>query len=101
MVVFPWYEPLTMGAVMILMFIAPIQALITLILMGSYRGSSKHKVSNVISIINTGILFFTMLVIIINEDLFYPLAKIFAIAECLLALSYTITITKELARKSE
>ncbi|HQK35352.1 MAG TPA: hypothetical protein PK074_11550 [Spirochaetales bacterium] len=93
--VFPWYEPLTMGAFMLLMVIAPIQALMSLIICGTQKSTLTYKRRNLISIINTGILFIAFFIGTSNVDLFYPFAMICAFVECLLAVSFIIIITRQ------
>jgi len=92
--VFPWYEPLTMGAFFALMFLAFIQFFISLIVGIFQRNSLIYNKSTVISNINLCILVLVMVIPRIKESLFYPLAIVGAIVECLLAVSFIITIIK-------
>lgn len=97
--VFPWYEPLTMGAAMILMVITPIQVLLSLIIYGSYKSSLMYRSESVMSILNAGILLLALFVVILNDVLFYPLAIIGAFVECLLAVAYIFTMIRQLLGK--
>lgn len=92
MEVFPWYEPLTMGAFFALMFLTFIQFLISLIVGFFQRNSLRYNKITVISNINLCILVLIMVITMIKEALFYPLAFLGAIAECLLAVPFIITI---------
>lgn len=98
MEVFPWYEPLTMGPFIILMSFALFQVFVSLIIRSFRRNSLIYNKSNIISNINSGILLFITVIPMINESLFYPLAIICAFAECLLAVSFVITIIKPTVR---
>ena len=97
---FPWYEPLTMGPFIGLMLVIPVQVLISLISWILHKYSLIHNDSNVISIFNLSILLlFTIVITQSKETLFYPLAIICAIAECLLALLFLLSIILPLVRR--
>ena len=95
---FPWYEPLTMGAFLGLILFTPIQFSISLLMWIFNKNILIYNGSNTISFINSGILLFTICITMIKESLFYPLAIAFAISECLLAIIFVITIIMSLIR---
>ncbi len=94
MEIMPWYEPLTMGAFLILIIITPIQLLlfiITFLLKERILISKKAvMVSNIHSIILVSVFIVTTL----NEPLFYTLSVVFSIVEVLLALYLLISIIR-------
>lgn len=96
--VFPWYEPLTMGPFMGIMLLIPIQCFIALIILIFKKILLINNNINVISNINISILVFTLIITMIKEDLFYPIAKLFAIIECLLVIYFIIKIIKSLIK---
>jgi hypothetical protein len=87
-----------MGAFMLLMFIAPIQVIMSLLSWDLYTNSFINKHSNLLSTINLGVILVALFTGVMNQDLFYPLAKVCAIVECILTLSYVVTIIRPTAR---
>lgn len=96
--VFPWYEPLTMGPFIGIMLLIPVQGFIALIIVIFRKRLLINNNINVISNINIIILIFTLIITIIKEELFYPIAKLFAIVECLLVIYFIIKIIKSLIK---
>lgn len=92
--IFPWYEPLTMGPFIGITVITFIQAFVTFIVC---VGREKISIDNnvyAISRVNTGISIFSIVIIIIKENLFYLISKVFAVVECLLLFYFFIAIIK-------
>lgn len=92
--IFPWYEPLTMGPFIGITVITFIQAFVTFIVC---IGREKLSIDNnvyAISRVNTGISIFSIVIIIIKENLFYLISKVFAVVECLLLFYFFIAIIK-------
>mgnify|MGYP005610953373 CR=1 FL=1 len=83
---FPWYEPLTLGAFIGIMILTPVQASVSFAIWSFRRKISINKDIYSLSKINTGIIIFTIVIANINENLFYPFSKLFAVVEFLLVL---------------
>lgn len=95
----PWFEPLTMGAYFILIYLTPIQVVISLI---SLIFEKKELINRAISIpsnINSCILAFAIAIPSISSGFFYLFAKVGAVAECLLLLIFIIIIIRTLVRR--
>ena len=95
---FPWYEPLTMGAVMLLMIITPIQVMLSLIIYGTHKSSLMFRSESNISILSAGILLLALFIVILNEVLFHSFAIIGVSVECLLTISLIFIIIRRLSR---
>lgn len=91
---FPWYEPLTMGGFFLLLFLVPIQMIITLVFIFMHNETLIPKVNNIISIINLGILISILFITTMNEDLFYPFAIFYSVLESLLIVSWSFSLIK-------
>lgn len=89
---FPWYEPLTMGAFMIIILLTPFQLIISLIL--GYISINEHlpKAINIVSIFNIMILLSAIIVSASNEEIFYLLAYIYPILQVPMVISLLYTI---------
>lgn len=97
--VFPWYEPLTMGPFLGLMYVVPIQFFISFIISICRKTTLINSDVNFISDINLCILFLIIFITRIKDKLFYPLATVCAFAECLLSLVFIIIIIRTLVRR--
>lgn len=89
--ILPWYEPLTMGAFFILMYILPIQFLISIILSFSNR-EIIPKTFNIISNTITGIITLNLITLSSNS---YLLAIIFSIIEIILIIKFILIVIKQ------
>ncbi|MBE6053582.1 MAG: hypothetical protein E7212_06645 [Clostridium sartagoforme] len=94
MEIIPWYEPLTMGAFLVLMVVTPIQLLLSLIVILLKEKLLINKSMIRVSNINSFILASIFIITVLNEELFYPLSVVLSVVEVLLALYLFIAIIK-------
>ena len=92
MEIISWYEPLTMGAFLVLIVITPIQLLLSLIVILLKEKLLINKNMIRVSIINSFVLISIFIVTMLNEELFYPLSVVLSVVEVLLALYLFIKI---------
>ena len=87
----PWYEPLTMGAFFVLLYIFPIQVIISIILSFSNSGIIP-KTFNIISNTTTSIIALNLFTLSINSSI---LAIIISIIEIVLIIMFVIIVIKQ------
>lgn len=81
---FPWYEPLTFGAFIVLCFLTPVQIIITAIFISMYEKMQIPKMSYIVSVSNLIIIISILIITILKESLFYPFALLYAGVEVVL-----------------
>lgn len=92
---FPWYEPLTMGALFAILFLIPIQVLVIPIYFIRYRPLSFKSIVKAIPLLNGGLLILIFLSVVIYEPLFYPVCSVSTILEILLIISWIRILIKK------
>lgn len=92
--ILPWYEPLTMGAFFILMYIFPIQLLISIILSFS-KIEMIPKTFNIISNTTTGIIILNVMTLVAN---IYLLTIICSIIQIILIIMFVFIGIKQLIK---
>nr|WP_307991954.1 hypothetical protein [uncultured Niameybacter sp.] len=85
---FPWYEPLTMGALFAILFLIPIQVLLIPIYFIRYRPLLFEDIVKAVPLLNSGLLLLIFLFVVIYEPSFYLVCGISAILEVLLIVSW-------------
>lgn len=85
---FPWYEPLTMGALFAILFLVPIQVLLIPIYFIRYRPLLFKDILTAVPLLNSGLLLLIFLFVMIYEPFFYLVCGISAILEVLLIVSW-------------
>lgn len=100
MELFPWYEPLTMGAYFFLMYITPIQFILTLIIPTLHNLKLIPKTIRIVSYFHLGILILAIFAAV-NIKLFYIFSFINAILECLLIGLFIYSSIKGLIIKNK
>ena len=92
---FPWYEPLTMGALFAILFLIPIQVLLIPIYFIRYRPLLFEDIVKAVPLLNSGLLLLIFLFVVIYEPFFYLVCGISAILKVLLIVSWIKTFLKK------
>lgn len=82
--VFPWHEPLTMGAWFLNYYLIPVQVVMILICLISFRKPSFKNKIRVVPVINAGMLIISFASVLIDEQLFYLASFVMAVIEVIL-----------------
>lgn len=92
--ILPWYEPLTMGAFLLLIYLLPLQFIVYFIFKLLYKKLIISTLYNIMSLINLAILGTIPFIVIIKESLFYPFAVFYSIIQAILLLAWILLFKK-------